>query len=228
MEIRTVHLLEGARKARGLVVVIDVLRACSTLCYLFAKDVLRVWIAADSHEAFALRRRIGDAVLVGEEFGQPISGFHFNNSPAAIEAASGLRGREVVFCSSAGAKAILECPRASEVVTGCFVNARAVAEYIIAAEPQVVTLVCSGRRGRTRALEDELAARYLKGLIRGGRPSFDVLAQQVKRAPSAEKFFDVSNDRAPQRDLVLCTQDSIFDFVLRRTKRNLETVLELA
>lgn len=226
MKIQVLHLIKGARIAEGLVVVIDVLRACSTLCYLFARNVRRVWIAKNPGEAFELSRHLGNCVLVGERSGRKIAAFDLGNSPTEVEMSSDLLcERDVVFCTSAGSRVILESHRADEVVTASFVNALAVADYINRKRPALVSLVCCGRAGRFRALEDELAAAHVERLVFGERTRFDNLIQEVRRAPSAEKFFDPTAWWAPESDLDLCLRDSVFDFVVQRVVTKHATIL---
>jgi 2-phosphosulfolactate phosphatase len=80
MEIRRVNRLE-ASSARGVVIVIDVIRAFSVAAYAFTGGAQAIWLVRTVEEAQAMRQREPQALLAGEVGGRLISGFDFNNSP---------------------------------------------------------------------------------------------------------------------------------------------------
>src|SRR5713101_6748950 len=100
IEIRRVNRLE-AMDARGVVIVIDVIRAFSVAAYAFARGARGLWLVRAVEEAFALREREPEvllsgthpkndkqaqrALLAGEVGGRLIPGFDLNNSPARMQ-----------------------------------------------------------------------------------------------------------------------------------------------
>src|ERR1700675_2975131 len=100
MEIRRVNFPDAA-SARGVVLVIDVLRAFSVASYAFAGGVQAIWLVRTVEEALALRERMPQSLLAGEVGGRLISGFDFNNSPAQMAAAN-VRGRWLIQRTGAG------------------------------------------------------------------------------------------------------------------------------
>ncbi len=66
MEIEILHLLEGAKKARGLTVVIDVFRAFSTACYAFQGGASKIYPVGNIEIAFQMKKNNPDFILVGE------------------------------------------------------------------------------------------------------------------------------------------------------------------
>ena len=129
MDIRILHLLEGARQAEGLAVIIDVLRAFSLECYLADRGAAELRPVATLEEAFAWRQRDPEALLAGERGGAKCEGFDFGNSPSAIPAEA-VRGRRVIHTTSAGTQGLTHAVRAGQILTGSLVNAAAVAAYI--------------------------------------------------------------------------------------------------
>lgn len=85
MEITISELLEGARNAKGLTVIIDVFRAFSLECYLFSQNVERVIAVGDLRAAYCLKHEHPDALLIGERNGAPLPGFDCGNSPALVQ-----------------------------------------------------------------------------------------------------------------------------------------------
>ncbi len=66
MGIKILQLLEGARQARGLTVIIDVFRAFSTACYAAGQGLGPIYPVGTLEEAFLLKKRLEDALLMGE------------------------------------------------------------------------------------------------------------------------------------------------------------------
>ena len=69
-QIDILHLIEGAKKAKGLTVIIDVFRAFSLECYLYDMGVKEIRPVGTIEEAFRRREDLTDAVLVGERHGK--------------------------------------------------------------------------------------------------------------------------------------------------------------
>lgn len=179
--IRRLRLLEGARAANGHAVIIDVLRAATSVAYGLAGGVARVLLVARTAEAFELReRRYRDAVLIGESEGRPIPGFDLDNSPALIERAP-LAGRTVIMRTSAGTQGALLATRAQAVYLAGFVNAGATARVLQERHAPVASLVAMGVGGGVPAEEDEACAAYIESLLRGRPLPADLLLADVRR-----------------------------------------------
>ncbi len=88
-------------EARGVVIVIDVIRAFTVAAYAFAGGAARLWLVSAVDEAFALREREPGALLAGEVGGRLIPGFDFNNSPSLM-AATEVHGRLLIQRTGAG------------------------------------------------------------------------------------------------------------------------------
>lgn len=67
MEIKIFEFAAGARRAKGITVIIDVFRAFSVACYAFESGASRVMASAGAAEAFELRKKYKASVLAGEE-----------------------------------------------------------------------------------------------------------------------------------------------------------------
>jgi 2-phosphosulfolactate phosphatase len=143
--------------AGGIAVVIDVLRASTTIVTaLFhgAVSVLPVLGVADAKAAAAR----GSRLLGGERGGVRIEGFDLGNSPLEYTA-DRVRGRSVVITTTNGTAALHACRDAREILIGAIVNRTAVADAVrrLARAGDHVHLVCAGTDGAVSA-EDVLAA----------------------------------------------------------------------
>lgn len=214
-KIKVLHLIEGAREAEGLTVIIDVFRAFSLECYLYDMGVKEIRPVETIEEAFSLRSRIHDSILIGERRGIKCEGFDYGNSPSTI-VKEHVTGKTIIHTTSAGTQGIVNAAGASEIITGSLVNAKAVAKYIMARKPEIVSLVCMGNGGVRPAAEDELCAEYIKSIL------------EDKELPDIEQkifdlmdnggghFFDPSRqDVFPEADFWMCTKYNRFPFVIK-------------
>ena len=215
MEIRINHLIEGARQAEGLVVIIDVFRAFSLECWLFAMGAREIRPVGAVEDALAWRTRDPEAVLIGERHGRKLDGFDFGNSPSSVDPEI-IRGKRIIHTTSAGTQGVNGAVHAQEILTGSFVNAKAIAEYILQKNPDVVTLVCMGKEGLAPAEEDELCALYLQSLLLGSpMPDIDDRLQAL-RTGGGKHFFNPDNQEVfPEKDFWMCVDRDRFDFVIR-------------
>lgn len=220
MDIKILQLLEGARRANGLTVVIDVFRAFSVACYVFGNGARRIIPVGELETAYQLKRENPDYVLIGERGGQRPEGFDFGNSPAEIEHVD-FTNRVVVQTTSAGTQGLVNVRHASEIITGSFVNAPAVVRYIRASNPRKVSLVCMGRETLAPSDEDTLCAQFIKDSLEGRDTDFEGTRNYLRTYESSLKFFDPEKTWAPARDFDLCLDLGRFDFVLRaKTDQN--------
>ncbi|MBR4193444.1 MAG: 2-phosphosulfolactate phosphatase [Oscillospiraceae bacterium] len=215
MDIQILQLLEGARQAEGLTVVIDVLRAFSLECFLAQWGAAELRPVGALEEAFAWRERDPSALLIGERGGAKCEGFDFGNSPTGIPPEA-IRGRRVIHTTSAGTQGVTGAVHATEILTGSLVNAGAVAAYVRQQSPARVSLVCMGNAGVREAPEDLLCAEYIRSLILD-EPIPDLEARiRALRWHGGEHFFNPATQHIyPEPDFWVCMQRNIFPFVLR-------------
>lgn len=214
-KVNILYLIEGAKQAEGLTVIIDVFRAFSLECYLYDMGVKEIRPVETIEEAFSLRGRIHDSILVGERQGRKCEGFDYGNSPSTISEEH-VAGKTIIHTTSAGTQGIVNAAGASEIITGSLVNAKAVAKYIMARQPETVSLVCMGNGGIRPAAEDELCAEYIKSILENRElPDFERKVYDLKDY-GGEHFFDPSGqDVFPEADFWMCTQYNRFPFVIK-------------
>lgn len=218
MNIRILHMVEGAKQATGLTVIIDVFRAFTVETYLMRNNAQRIIPVGDVQVAYDYKKDHPDALLCGERKGIIIDGFDFGNCPTDLEHVD-LTGKTVVHTTSAGTQGIANAAHADEIISGSLVNASAVAEYIKQKNPKDVSLVCMGLMANRQTEEDNLCAEYIKSLLEGN-PLADIYEQMEDlKNTSGAKFFDPERQHIfPQRDFELCTNLNSVPFVLRLKK----------
>jgi 2-phosphosulfolactate phosphatase len=219
MEIRILQLLEGARQAEGLTVIIDVFRAFTVAPWLFEKGAKAVIPVANVEDAFEIQCCVNDVVLVGERGEKKIPGFDFGNSPSLLMSAN-LQNKTIVHTTSSGTQGIAGAVNASEILTGSFVNASAIVKYIKKLQPEVVSLVCMGYACQYATEEDSYCAEYIAALLRNEDPPF-FNWKEIIRETSGARFFDPSKaEWAPSSDFNYCMDLNRFDFVLKAEKQD--------
>lgn len=166
----TVEELAAAPVAGAAAVVLDVVRASTTIVTALANGARAVVPVATPEEARARGRVWADGpVLVGgERGGHPPPGFDCGNSPAEYSPER-VAGRTVLFTTTNGTRALLAVQGARRVAVGGFVNAAAVVRWA-AAEADDVVLVCAGERGRF-CLEDAVCAGLLAARLAARWPA---------------------------------------------------------
>ena len=217
MKIEILQMIDGARRAEGLAVIIDVFRAFSTECYMVDRGAERSLTVSSIETALKLKEENPEWVLAGEEHGFRCQGFDFGNSPYHITLAD-LAGKTVVHRTSAGTQGIAGAEHAQEIITGSLVNAKAIAGYIRRRDPEQVSLVAMGLEGKKQSPEDTLCAEYIRSLLLG--EPFDLTGgiEGLRHAPGLKFFNPIYREAFPEQDFDLCTAADRFSFVLKAEK----------
>jgi 2-phosphosulfolactate phosphatase len=171
-----VHLLPAEVSAGslrgGVAVVVDVLRASTTMIHALAAGCREIRPCATVREARQLAATFppGQVLLGGERGGRPLPGFDLGNSPAEYTPER-CRDRILILTTSNGTRALLHAQQAAEVLLAGFVNLHAVCACL-AHERRCLHVLCAGTEGEV-ALEDVLLAGALveelcrRGAVRG-------------------------------------------------------------
>ena len=232
MRTAQVHLLPGLVTPEELagttVVVVDILRATTTIVYALAAGATKVVPLLEVEQAFALQSTLGQAaVLGGERGGQKIAGFHLGNSPAEYTPAN-VGGKTVVFTTTNGTRAIQMCRQASRVLFGSFANFSACCRELSRLER--VDILCAGtdgqitredvlfagaviddlQRSATIATNDQadIAADAWRAAVldfAGPKP----LAEYLRASTGGRNLIEIGHDR----DIAIAAEIDKFDFI---------------
>ncbi len=219
MEVRMESLLEGARRAQGTVVIVDVFRAFTTAAVALARGAERIVMVSGIDEALRLRDQGVGEICVGEENGIRPEGFEFGNSPQEMMQAS-LQGKVVIQSTRAGTTGVAAATQAEAVYAGSFVVAAATAQAVLRDNPAHVTVVAMGWNGRMRTDEDELCALYLRNLLQGRRPDPEAARRLVLASGEAAKFGDPKQPHFHREDLEIALEMNKYDFAIRVVKED--------
>jgi 2-phosphosulfolactate phosphatase len=153
-------LVEPQSIAGRTAVVIDVLRATTTVVYALAGGAAEVRVCQEVDEARRLAADYPGAVLAGERGGLPIPGFHLGNSPLEFTPATVGR-KTVLFTTTNGTRAMARCRGARRVLLAAFINfsaiCRELSEELASPSSRGAAIVCAGTDGEVTR-EDTLLA----------------------------------------------------------------------
>lgn len=167
--------------AGGIAVVIDVLRASTTIATALAHGAAAVRPVAGIEEARELAAVLGAGTLLGgERGGVRIPGFDLGNSPLEYTP-DRVAGKTIVITTTNGTAALHACREAREILVGALVNRTAVADEVrrLAGDSVPVHLVCAGTDGEITA-EDVLAAGAILDAAAAG--SVEALDESAREA----------------------------------------------
>ncbi len=201
-------------------VVIDVIRATSTICQALAAGYQRVFCAAEVEEARALREALGEGVLGGERNAVRIPGFDLGNSPREYVQPA---GETLILSTTNGTRAVVAAAeRCERVFIASLLNLAGVVEAARAAGEDVV-VVCAGVQG-TLALDDAFVAGRIVELLGWERTdAAETAARLVTTWSGAEEAFRASksgrnlmeNASELEPDIPFCARESVLDVVPR-------------
>jgi 2-phosphosulfolactate phosphatase len=155
------------------VIVIDVLRATSTIVTALGNGAAGIVPVRETEEAIAVMHRLGRerSLLCGERDSRAIAGFDLDNSPASYTRER-VAGKTLVLTTTNGTRALVEAARGNAVVyCAALLNRAAIVERLAVAEGDAL-LLCAGSEGAL-SFEDTLCA----GAI------VDALVHHQKRLP---------------------------------------------
>jgi len=201
-------------------IVIDVIRATSTICQALASGYERVFCAAEVEEARALRDALGEGVLGGERNAVRIPGFDLGNSPREyVEPA----GKTLVLSTTNGTRAVVTAAEHCErVLVASLLNLATVVEAA-RGHAEDVLVVCAGVQGTLNLDDSYVAGRIVQLLGWERTDAAEVAARLVTTWSGAEEAFRASKsglnllENAPELepDIVFCAQESVLDVVPR-------------
>lgn len=208
--------------ADATVVVIDVLRATTTIVEALANGARGIYPTASAEEAVKLAQSLGreDTLLCGERRGEKVGGFDLGNSPAEFTSEA-VGGKRLVMSTTNGTRVFSLCSESERVLTCAFTNLSAVAREVARVDDVVV--LCAGREGRF-AMDDALCAGHLIAALIEGPDGHDLndAAQAAEaissRKPSAGFFRGTATGRALVEiglgdDLEICAEVDRHDLV---------------
>ncbi len=215
---------EGNVPSTAAALVIDVIRATSTMTEALANGARAIYPVLSTEDAIRLANSMGreNTLVCGERKGRPIEGFDLGNSPREFTKER-VNGKQLVMTTTNGTRAFMTAQEAGPVVAASFLNLSAAARAVADAEHVVV--ICAGKEDQF-SFDDALCGGYLVKALTEGRLEACTLNDAASAAltladgnnPSAEFFHTVAAGRALldinlSDDLPVCAEVDRHDLV---------------
>jgi 2-phosphosulfolactate phosphatase len=212
MEVIHATGVEGARQARGLAVVIDVLRSFTVSAYALAGGARECRLVTTTDKARALVEVTPRAVICAEEEGLPVDGIAISNSPTQIRAVN-LKGRILIQRSSAGTPVAAAVRDGTDIFAASLVVARATVQACLLRHPDTLTLIASADHP-----EDHACALYMEAIINGESPDIDRLLRPLRESERYAHLMTGAWPGFPPTDLELALEPDRFAFAMPLTR----------
>lgn len=211
---------DQAEEARGIVIVIDVIRAFTVAAYAFAGGAASLWLVRTAAEAHALRNHAPGALLAGEIGGRLIPGFDLNNSPHVMSQAN-VRGRRIIQRTGAGTQGAVGARNATHLLTTSLATARATARHAASLSQAtglpITFLPTESNHGNVLRNEDKYCADYIEALIIQPENAEEILRDRIARLHTEGRFAHWGPEKDedfPQGDLEKILAADRFDFAM--------------
>ena len=195
-------------------VVVDVLRATSTIAQALASGYERVLCCAEIDDARRLRRELPDSLLGGERSAVRVEGFDVGASPREFLEP---RARTLILSTTNGTRAILAAAAGSqEVLLGSLLNLDALARAV-RRRGEDVAVLCAGFKGAF-ALDDAYCAGRIVQRVGGERSDAAVAAAVLAAAfPDAHEGLTARTygPAGLEEDIAFCAREGVLDAVPR-------------
>jgi 2-phosphosulfolactate phosphatase len=146
-------LIDAYELEGKVAVVIDILRATSTICYALFQGAKAIIPISSLNIAEDYKRN--GYLAAAERNGVPASGFELGNSPQAFSSDL-VKGKTIALTTTNGTKALLRCQNADQILIGSFFNLSLICHWLVSQQKDLL-LVCAGWKDKFN-LEDTLYA----------------------------------------------------------------------
>jgi 2-phosphosulfolactate phosphatase len=215
VKIQTLYGVEGARKATGLVIVVDILRAATMEAYALASGAKEIIPVATKEEAFELKKQNPDYLLAGEEQGVNIPNFDYGNSPSEM-LKTDLKGKTIIHRSTLGTQGLVNAIYADRLIFGSFVTLSAIVRYIRHENPDIVSIVVMD----DPKTEDDKFAQFLIDILNDKHPEINTIIEELINQERVEWYFNKDMPQFPEDDFHLAFDLNRFDFICLVEKEN--------
>ena len=204
------------------VIVVDVLRATSSIIWACRNGANRVIPVSDAGEGASIAARLGDCIMAGERGGVKLPGFDLGNSPLEFDHRA-VKDKNVIINTTNGTGAIKAAEGAAHVLIGAMINHTAVARMAAQLDRDVIIL-CAGTEGEFSADDICAAGAIATSLCKLGQVSAQcdlTLVAKSLYSDWREARADLSKtyhyarlvDLGFEEDVQFCFQEDITDVV---------------
>lgn len=215
MKINIIKSVNDAHLATWLAIVIDVFRAFSTQAYVFANGANKIIPVLTLEEAYQLKKDNPDYVLMWERWWLKPEWFDYSNSPSEIIWVD-FTWKTIIHTTSNGTKWMIQATNAEQIITGSFVNAKVIINYILKNNIQEISLISTSPEEDSEN-EDLLLAHYIKDTLEDIATNEEEIIQKARSTPAHS--FLLNEAWVPPSDIDLCLDYNKFNFIIKDLKQ---------
>lgn len=153
------------KKVNQVVIVIDVIRASTSICTAFHSGAFKIFPVVTAEEALLSKKK--GHVISGERNSLKLDGFDLGNSPFEFQSPK-LKGKELTMTTTNGTLAIQTAQSAHQVFIGSFINFEILQNYLLKQENEVL-LLCAGWEQKVNIEDSLFAGKLAQALIHSGK-----------------------------------------------------------
>ncbi|MCX7654558.1 MAG: 2-phosphosulfolactate phosphatase [Fervidobacterium sp.] len=208
------------------IIVIDVLRATSTMVTAISNGCVRIIPFYEVEEAVLFRdqfNKCGNILLCGERNSNKPANFDLGNSPLEFRKEV-VDGKDIIFTTTNGTKALLKVQEFSEnIYVGAFLNLSSTVNYLLKYDK--LGIVCAGNEGYASYEDTQLAGKIIEKLVE--RKSYELsdgskIAYSVWKAIGKTDFTGTHSRKLVElgfeKDIEFCQRIDLFDSVVKLFK----------
>ncbi|HAF62397.1 MAG TPA: hypothetical protein DCK95_08725 [Anaerolineaceae bacterium] len=210
--------LDDCHLVKGMVVVIDVLRAYTTAACLFDRGARGIILVSKVEEALCLREEHPEFLIVGEVNGIRVDGFDLGNSPSEVNGRD-FTGKTIIQRTTAGTQGVVGAKRANIILAAALTNISATVHYIQNIKPKSITLLQTGLFPHEGWGDEDIAcADCIEAKLLGNQVDWEEINKRVRSSRSGLRY-DGTHAAFSPSDLEIALQHDKFKFAMV-VKRN--------
>lgn len=198
---------------KDTVIVIDVLRAFTTAAFALSRGAERIALVSKIEDAFELKDRFPEAMILGEDHGKPVEGFDFGNSPSRLLGLD-LAGRTLIQRTSAGTQGVVRS-RAKQIFATGLCTVSATVNLIKQLQPDSLSLVETAVLPDWNGDDDTACGDLIEAQLQGKTIPTSQIKTRVRGSSSGNLFIRADHPYFPSGDLDAALEIDIFDFGMR-------------
>lgn len=229
MHITLDSLKDGAKRATGTVIIIDVFRAFTTAAIAFNKGANSIFLTEKIEEAIKLKQNKISDITMGEVNGIKPLEFDYGNSPYEISIANNISGLNIAQSTRSGTLGISLAAKTNQTnnifATG-LMTAKSTTDIIKTRDLDNIYIVAMGNKGIEKTEEDEICALYIKSLLENKPIDKRYVIDFIMKSKSAKQFNDITQPQFHPKDLDYALKIDSENFAMEITQKNKLLILK--
>lgn len=220
MNVEIKSCVQGAREAEGIAIIIDVLRASSTMITILANGARCIYPVETPEKALKLKKRIPNSILGTDS--RKLRGLgYYDNSPITFLNID-IKNKNVILMTHNGTRGVVNAKQAKEIWVASFLNAKFVVDEIKKHQNTKVTLVPMGEYNE-KSIDDELCAKFIKDCIEGKDPDFLKIKQKIKKTNIYQYLLKTGR----KQDAEFCLKLNYYNIIPKASRMNGNLILKI-